>query len=203
AQAVLSLIRSGARAFAVNAFPAAAAYYERGLQLLSEDDPRRPHVLFAYARALFATADDERETALERARTALVAAGEVENAGEAAGRREIERGVELALATNQLAAAARGYLNLAATADDFIRALEPVAASEQLSLRLGDVEEVRWARATRASLMFAIGRWDEARPLVDAFIADCDAGKPHYLEAALRITRAWAGLARDDTVSAI
>src|SRR5207253_4862707 len=47
------------------------------------------------------------------------------------------------------------------------------------------------------------GRWDEARPLVDAFIADCDAGKPHYLEAALRITRAWARLARDDTVGAI
>src|SRR5207237_2690818 len=76
-------------------------------------------------------------------------------------------------------------------------------ASEQVSRRRGDVEEVRWARATRASLLFSIGRWDEARLLVEAFIADCDAGKPHYLEAALRLTRAWIRLARDDTDGAV
>jgi class 3 adenylate cyclase/tetratricopeptide (TPR) repeat protein len=292
AKTVTSLIRAGARALSVNAFPAAAAYYERGLDMLSADDARRPHVLFAHARALFAIADDGRTAALEQARTALVAAGDVESAGEAdtllaevawiegrrsavdqhlerasalvgerapspakarvlaaaarfhmlggryesairlgrealelaetiglnetraqalitigsarhssgddAGRGEIERGVEVALATNQLAAAARGYLNLAATTDHFLGVLEPITASEQLSLRLGDVEEVRWARATRASVMFSLGRWDEALRLVDAFIADCDAGKPHYLEAGLRLVRARARLARDD-----
>jgi DNA-binding SARP family transcriptional activator len=297
AKTVSSLIRAGARALSVNAFLTATAYYERGLDMLSADDARRPDLLFAHARALFAIADDRRTAALEQARTALVAAGDVESAGEAdtllaevawiegrrsavdqhleralalvgerapspakaralaaaarfdmlggryesairlgrealemaegiglnetrahtlitmglalhrsgddTGRGEIERGVELALATNQLAAAARGYLNLAATTDDLLSVIEPITASEQLSLRLGDVEEVRWARATRASVMFSLGRWDETLPLVDAFIADCDAGKPHYLEAGLRLVRARARLARDDPAGAI
>jgi DNA-binding SARP family transcriptional activator len=296
-QAVVSLIRAGARASAINAFVAAAAYYERALELMPQDDSGRAQALFERARALFATADAEREAALDEARVALSEAGEVETEAEAemllaevawiegrrdavdrrmerpvaivdaiepssakarilaavarfrmlagdydaavhigrdalklaatlgldevraqtlitigaaryysgddAGRSDMEQGVDLALASNALGAAARGYLNLVGTADRYARALEFVAAAEQLSLRLGDLEEVRWAQAMRAALTFSLGRWDEALPRINAFIGDCDAGKPHYLEAALRLVRASIRVARDDPDGAI
>jgi tetratricopeptide (TPR) repeat protein len=292
AKTVTSLIRAGARALSVNAFPAAAAYHDRALQLMSRDDSRRPRVLFERARALFATADAERRNVLEQAHEALSAANEDGNAAEAdvllaevawiegrrddvdrhleratgiadglapspakarvlgavarfrmlaadyevaiqvgiealemaaglgldevrahalitvgtarhrsgddAGRSEIERGIELALAANALGAAARGYVNLAGTTDETARQLELITAAEQLSLRLGDVEEVRWAQAARARLTFSLGRWDEALPSIDAFIAECDAGQPHYLEPVQREVRAWIRFARDD-----
>jgi predicted ATPase/DNA-binding SARP family transcriptional activator len=83
AQAVESLIRAGERASALNAFPSAAAYEERALQMLPEDDSRRPQVLFGYARALFASGNERRATALEQARTALLSAGDIDAAAEA------------------------------------------------------------------------------------------------------------------------
>jgi tetratricopeptide (TPR) repeat protein len=77
------VILAGDRAATLNAFSSAAAYYDRALLLLPHDDPRRPQVLFGWARALFASGDEKRADALEQARTALLAAGEVEGAAEA------------------------------------------------------------------------------------------------------------------------
>ena len=42
------------------------------------------------------------------------------------------------------------------------------------------------------------GRWDEARELAGAFIAECEAGSPHYLEASVRRERALILLGRGD-----
>jgi tetratricopeptide (TPR) repeat protein len=124
-------------------------------------------------------------------------------AGDEEGARDVERGTELALASNHLAAAARGYQNLSAVARDPVRELEFVSAAEDLWLRLGHVEGARYAYASRAGQLITLGRWDEALPLIDAFITECEAGRPHYHEAMLRRCRSWARFVRDDADGAI
>src|SRR5947209_2056287 len=198
AQAVISLIRAGERASAVNAFPSAAAYYERVLQLLPDKDSRRLAVVFAHARALFSSGDER--FGLEEAQAqALISVGMARySSGDDEGRDDIERGIELALASNHFAAAARGYQNLSVAADEGVRQLELLRASEDLWLRVGDGEGARYTHANRVANSFGMGNWDEALPLIDAFIADCEAGRPHYQEALLRRCRAWARIVRDE-----
>src|SRR5207247_5052510 len=74
----------GERASSVNAFPSAAAYYERSLELLPDTDSQRLVVVFAHARALFSSGDERRVDALEEAQAALLAGGEIERAAEVA-----------------------------------------------------------------------------------------------------------------------
>ncbi|MFY9579250.1 MAG: AAA family ATPase [Gaiellaceae bacterium] len=292
AQALDSLVRAGERAAAVNAFGSAAGYYERALRLVSDEDARRLTILFAHARVLFSSGDEQRLGVLEHALTALLAAGEIGRAAEIAtlvanvawlqarrsvvdehvelamtligdqppspskadvlasvarfrmladdlrgaidagreavemaerfgldetraqalisvgmaryssdedeGRDDIERGIELALASNHLAAAARGYQNLSVAADDAARQLELLRTSEELWLRVGDGEGARYTHANRVAFMFGMGNWDEALPLIDAFIEECEGGRPHYQEASLRRCRAWARIVRDE-----
>ena len=73
---------AGDRAFALNAFPAASAQYERALALWP-DDEERPELLFRLAHALFIAGDERTAEALERARDALVESGRFEIAAEA------------------------------------------------------------------------------------------------------------------------
>ena len=120
------------------------------------------------------------------------------SSGDDEGRDDIERGIELALASNHFAAAARGYQNLSVAADEGVRQLELLRASEDLWLRVGDGEGARYTHANRVANSFGMGNWDEALPLIDAFIADCEAGRPHYQEALLRRCRAWARIVRDE-----
>ena len=123
--------------------------------------------------------------------------------GDDGGRDDIERGIELALASNHLAAAARGYQNLSHVTNDGTRELELLSEAENLWLRLGHEEGARYPQANRAGRLFAMGRWDEALPLIDAFLADCEAGRPHYQEAMMRLCRAWARFVRDDVDGSI
>src|SRR6202035_673917 len=48
---------AGDRAFLVNAYPAAAAYFGDALALWPEDDEERPRLLFKHAHALVVAAD--------------------------------------------------------------------------------------------------------------------------------------------------
>jgi class 3 adenylate cyclase/tetratricopeptide (TPR) repeat protein len=79
----LALKEAGDRAFALNAFTAAARSYERALALGQEDAADRPELMFRFAHALAVLEDERREQALEQARAALVAAGNEELAGQA------------------------------------------------------------------------------------------------------------------------
>ena len=58
----LALRAAGDRAFALNAFAAAEAYYAEALELWPEDDSERPDLLFRRAQALLIAADDRRPT---------------------------------------------------------------------------------------------------------------------------------------------
>ena len=74
---------AGDRAFALNAFPAAAAHYVSALALWPENDGSPAELLFRLARALFVAGDERAEAALEEARDALVEGGDRESAAEA------------------------------------------------------------------------------------------------------------------------
>jgi class 3 adenylate cyclase/tetratricopeptide (TPR) repeat protein len=74
---------AGHRAFAVNAYPAAAGYYFEALALWPDDDEERPQLLYRYAEALYVATDDKALAALEEARDALLSAGDRQMAAEA------------------------------------------------------------------------------------------------------------------------
>jgi class 3 adenylate cyclase/tetratricopeptide (TPR) repeat protein len=78
-----ALREAGDRAFSISGYPAARQFYRTALDVLPEDAPDRPHVLFRYAvtvnRTEFASALD----LLEEARDALLEVGDFETAVEA------------------------------------------------------------------------------------------------------------------------
>ena len=78
----LVLRDAGDRAAALSAFPAAARYYSKALELWPEDDAERPKLLFHTAEAHFQLTF-ENENELVVARDALLAAGDYETAAEA------------------------------------------------------------------------------------------------------------------------
>ena len=68
--------------------------------------------------------------------------------------------------------------------------------------RFGRDTDRRWGRAALAALRASEGRWDEAVDLADRFIAETEAGSPHYLEGSCRVVRASIRLARGDVMGA-
>jgi class 3 adenylate cyclase/tetratricopeptide (TPR) repeat protein len=82
ARARVALSDAGDRAYGLNAYAAAARYYENALALWSDDDPDRPELLFRLGRALHVTSDHRGEQILNDAGAALLAAGHIERAAE-------------------------------------------------------------------------------------------------------------------------
>jgi class 3 adenylate cyclase len=293
-----ALREAGARAFSVNAYAGAAAYYRDALALWPEGDAERPQLLFRNAEALYLADDEHAVEGLETARDALLETGDDQAAAEAEillarvwwqrGQRDRcfaheDRAAELAgsedspatarvlayiartrtiagepregllLAEQAFALAdalgiddvrahalatmgsAKGYLgdpegltdleraleiaiaarlpqvgtilnNLAVEAFfrlDLRRAVELFEEGERQAERFGDVSGARWLRAQRINAAFWFGRWDDALERADAFIAECEAGSPHYMENLLREDRASIHEARGDIEAAL
>ena len=194
-------------------------HLQRAVALVEDRGPSRAkaHVLAAAAR--FRMLADQYDEAIEVGRAALEMAellrlDEIRAqalislgtarfyVGDDDGRRDIARGIELALETNNLAAAARGYQNLSATAEDRASGIELVKKVEELSLRIGDVDGARHAQGIQVFHAMSLGRWDEASALADEFIEVCEQGRP-YQEATVRAVRAWIRLGRDDVAGAL
>src|SRR5712691_10990195 len=74
---------AGERAYALNAYAAAARFYERALELTPAMDAAKPRLLLQLGHALHFVSDERREHTLDRALEALVAAGDHEGAAEA------------------------------------------------------------------------------------------------------------------------
>jgi class 3 adenylate cyclase/tetratricopeptide (TPR) repeat protein len=79
----IALRQAGDRAFALNAFPAAARYYALAAESWPHDDPEYPELLLELARTYHVSGDERQETALEDARAAALAAERLEQASEA------------------------------------------------------------------------------------------------------------------------
>jgi class 3 adenylate cyclase len=294
----IALRAAGDRAFAVNAYPAAAGYFGDAIALWADEDEERPRLHYRYADALYIAADDKALSALEEARDALLATGEREKAADAElslsriwwhrgqndkARAHAARAEELAggasspatarvlatiartraiggepeeglrLATEAMTMAetlqieelrahalatiglAKNYVGDPSGVDDETRALElavaansPIAGSiannvavhaffafdmrragelsdegRAIAERFGDASGVRWLRAQRATLALILGRWDEAWGMIQEFIAECEAGSPHYLEGAVRRERGRIREARGDVEGAL
>jgi hypothetical protein len=61
---------------------------------------------------------------------------------------------------------------------------------------------VRFARGVRVGAEYTVGRWDDCTRHADVFVAECEAGSPHYLESEVRQRRASVRFARGDVAGA-
>lgn len=294
-----ALREAGTRAFSVNAYPSAAAYYGDALALWPEEDAARPHLLYHWAAALDLADDDRALEALETARDALLKAGDKQTAAEAElsvsrlwwrrGQRDESfrhdtRAAELVGTTSSPAAArvlayqartrmiagepgegirlgeqalamaealgndeirahalstvgsSKGYLgdpeggvadmeraleialgarspqggtilnNLAVQAIfefEIRRAAELFDEGRRVAELYGAASDARFLRGQQAGVAYLLGRWDEALELGERFIAECEAGSPHYLHGRMLGDRAEIREARGDIEGAL
>ncbi len=143
--------------------------------------------------------DEPRILALNALGTARV------NAGDEGGIADLELAVEHGLALNS-PEAARALNNLASMvyyAGEVERGKKLYERAEEVSERLGNATVGRYIRGAKNWFAFDAGDWDEALAGCDAFIAECEAGSPHYLEAGAHGVRARILLARGDTDGAV
>jgi class 3 adenylate cyclase/tetratricopeptide (TPR) repeat protein len=124
--------------------------------------------------------------------------------GDRGGIADMERAIALALERN-LPECVEAYVNLGSSlielgdlAAGFARQAEGRQAAERFGV-------AGWSRHLRAELVmehYLLGRWDLAMPLADEFIAECEAGSPHYMELGCRLARGRIRLARGDLAGA-
>jgi class 3 adenylate cyclase/tetratricopeptide (TPR) repeat protein len=127
-------------------------------------------------------------------------------AGDPHGKADIQRGLEIALAGNFLAAAVRGYTNLSGAQKvdgDLPEALRLALEAEKVAQRFGTRATVRWTRGVLIGLWFELGNWDKCAPAADEFLAESAARGPHYQDTWIRCCRSWIRLARGDTQAAL
>jgi tetratricopeptide (TPR) repeat protein len=138
-------------------------------------------------------------SALQSIGIARARAGELD-----AGIALLERAAEIALTGNN-PDAARALNNLATLVLDrsLPRANDIWLEGKAVAERLGNATVGRYIDGVLVWVAHDGGRWDEALSAADAFIEQCRAGSPHYLESGCHATRAWILLARDDAEGAL
>jgi class 3 adenylate cyclase len=75
-------------------------------------------------------------------------------------------------------------------------------SAHETAKRFGDEPFIRFSRGVLPSSDYLRGQWDECLAGADAFLAECEAGSPHYLEFEVRMRRARIRLARGDDAGA-
>jgi class 3 adenylate cyclase/tetratricopeptide (TPR) repeat protein len=141
-----------------------------------------------------------------RAHALITAGAPRAHAGDPQGKADIQRGLEIALAGNFLAAAVRGYSNLSHSHyldGDLPEALRLALEAEKAAQRLGARATARFTRAVLIFFWFELGNWDRCAPAADEFLAESAALGPHYMDAGIRNCRSWIRLARSDTEAAL
>jgi predicted ATPase/class 3 adenylate cyclase len=124
--------------------------------------------------------------------------------GDESGLADLERSIEIALEV-QSPEAARAYNNLGScvAAFDFQRSIEYFREAVRTGERLGNAAVVRYSRGVLVDQLYVAGEWDEFVRHADEFLAECEAGNPHYHEAPMRAERALLRLARGDDEGAL
>jgi hypothetical protein len=125
--------------------------------------------------------------------------------GDPTGAEDEARALEIAVAANSPIAGpiANNIAVRAVFAFEWRRAGELFDEGQRIAERLGDASSVRWLRAQRALSALLLGRWDDAWAMIEEFIAECEAGSPHYLEGAVRRERGRIREARGDVEGAL
>ncbi len=123
------------------------------------------------------------------------------NMGDAGGVADLERSIEIALAASSRESV-RAYMNLGQAywvLGDRRRSSRAEEEGLTAAQRFGGRGIARALRANGMENEFIAGRWDEALRLADEFIAETEAGSPHYFEGTPRYIRGAIRLARGDT----
>jgi tetratricopeptide (TPR) repeat protein len=125
--------------------------------------------------------------------------------GDEGGLADLEQAVAQLRAANAFTPLHAAMNNLSEMQFFFGRLAEGARTYEELVAsmeRFGRDTDRRWGRASLAAIRANEGRWDEALELADRFIAETEAGSPHYLEAPCRVVRASIRFARGDLAGA-
>jgi tetratricopeptide (TPR) repeat protein len=127
------------------------------------------------------------------------------NSGDASGLQDLERAIEIALAAGS-SEVARAANNLAVSVwslGDLRRGLSLMDDAVAHGERLGMTSLVRFSQNVKHWFLFRVGEWDTALPYTEQFLAEVEAGKPHYHEGGMLLRRAGVRLARDDLDGAL
>jgi class 3 adenylate cyclase/tetratricopeptide (TPR) repeat protein len=115
---------------------------------------------------------------------------------------EIAHGVEVARAANAAFEMCRGMGNLAGflwARGELAEATRRWREAEREAENYGQKGFARWFHAVLVPPEVELGEWDVAAPRADAFIADVEAGSPHYLSSQAYVHRAVMRLGRGET----
>jgi hypothetical protein len=100
----------------------------------------------------------------------------------------------------------RAYLNLASllsSSGDLATAFEYAQLGAENARRVGQRAPERWFRGETSEWFYDQGDWNGAMQSADQFLAEIEAGSPHYLEAGIRSRRAVMRIARGDIAGAL
>jgi class 3 adenylate cyclase/tetratricopeptide (TPR) repeat protein len=196
-------------------------HVERGLELVSEEQPSASKASVLAQAARFNMLRGELRRTVEIGREALEIAEALDledvqaqvlttvgaarfRAGDLDGLRDAEAAVELGrrIGSPDLA---RALINLGVILTDLAqldRALDAQDEARHVADRIGHEFQRRFLRGARGGGFWFRGQWDEALAHAEAFIAE-SAASPHYLEGGNLRVRAEIKFARDDTEGAL
>jgi class 3 adenylate cyclase/tetratricopeptide (TPR) repeat protein len=119
------------------------------------------------------------------------------------GQDDVEEALRIALASNSpiASAVANNLAVLAIWRADVPHAAEIYEEAQELAIRFGDPQSLRFVRGNVVTLRCWLGDWDTALALGDEFIAECETS-PHYMEGNVRNVRSYIRFARGDTAGA-
>ncbi len=126
--------------------------------------------------------------------------------GDPGGIDDLEEAVRLADQANAYMEMCRARANLASmlwTRGNLDRSASLRADAQAAALRVGQHQFLRWLRGATAREQYGLGRWGDAEAAVDEFLAEVEAGSPHYLAADNYMVRANIRLGRDDVSGAL
>jgi class 3 adenylate cyclase/tetratricopeptide (TPR) repeat protein len=118
---------------------------------------------------------------------------------------DLERSVALARSAGSPDALTRALFNLGQVRLMLIGVEEAGPYYDEvreLNERFGLEVAKRWLEGAEPTYWYLVGRWEEALRAADDFLAQVEAGSPHYNEADCRLVRAAIRLARGDTEGA-
>jgi class 3 adenylate cyclase len=155
-------------------------------------------------RAAFAIGDALDLDGLRAEALQWIGAGRLDR-GDRGGIDDLERAAAIAVRANAPAACTI-VANLATTwagFGDLRRTVELHAEARRLAERFGHASQLRYLGVEDAWDSYLQGRWDDAAALADAWIAEVEAGSPHYMESTCRVVRGRVRLARGDLAGAL
>jgi class 3 adenylate cyclase/tetratricopeptide (TPR) repeat protein len=126
--------------------------------------------------------------------------------GDPSGIEDLERSIAMAMEANKPVQICRVRDSLAVVLWDLGELKRSAAIfreTAEVASRFGQVGEGRWLRGTLVWIQFPLGHWQSALAVADDFLAEVEAGSPHYLAPICYATRAQIRLGRDDLLGAI